>query len=66
MAQDLKLLQEFGVCCPVCKGNLTLHDDHSALDCPACRKRYRIEDDIPILLAEEALEIPAAASGALS
>ena len=66
MAQDLKLLQEFGVCCPVCKGDLTLLADHSALDCPACGKRYRIEDDIPILLAEEAREIPASASGAAS
>ena len=63
MAQDLKLLQEFGVCCPVCKGDLTLLDDHSALDCPACSKRYRIEDDIPILLAEEAGDIPASVSG---
>ena len=64
MAQDLKLLQEFGVCCPVCKGDLTLQDDPSALDCPACAKRYRIEDDIPILLAEEALPLPDSASGA--
>jgi uncharacterized protein YbaR (Trm112 family) len=64
MAQDLKLLQEFGVCCPVCRGDLTLLDDHSALDCPACAKRYRIEDDIPILLAEEATPLGQPAPGA--
>ena len=48
------------------KGDLTLLDDHSALDCLACGKRYRIEDDIPILLAEESGEIPVSAPGARS
>ena len=64
MAQDLKMLQEFGVCCPVCRGDLILRGELSALDCPACSKRYRIEDDIPILLAEEAQPLADSGTGA--
>jgi len=40
--------------CPQCKGPLTPAADHSHLDCPACGLRYRVEDDIPIMLVEEA------------
>ena len=40
--------------CPVCKGQLTPLADHSALDCIACGLRFRVEDDIPIMLVEEA------------
>lgn len=44
--------------CPACHGPLTPRTAPEALDCPACRLRYRVEDDIPILLAEEAEELP--------
>jgi uncharacterized protein YbaR (Trm112 family) len=40
--------------CPKCKGPLTLAPDKSALDCFACKLRYLIEDDIPVLLTSEA------------
>jgi len=40
--------------CPACKGPLRPLPDHSALDCPACRLRFRVEDDIPIMLVDEA------------
>lgn len=40
--------------CPKCKGPLKLVPDGSALDCAACELRYRIEDDIPVLLIAEA------------
>ena len=40
--------------CPVCKGDLRYDADRQRLDCPACRLSYRIEDDIPIMLPEEA------------
>ena len=40
--------------CPKCKGELTYDADRARLDCPACRLRYRIEDDIPIMLIDEA------------
>ncbi len=44
--------------CPACKGSLLPLPDHSALDCPACKLRFRVEDDIPIMLLEEAEPLP--------
>lgn len=41
--------------CPACHGPLELQEDR--LVCLSCRRRYRIEDDIPILLVDEA-ELP--------
>jgi len=40
--------------CPKCKGPLTWHEDEQALDCPACRLRYPVRDEIPIMLVDEA------------
>ena len=40
--------------CPKCKGELVMEDDQSALVCNTCRVKYRIEDDIPIMLIDEA------------
>jgi len=40
--------------CPKCKGPLTWHEDEQALDCPACRLRYPVRDEIPIMLIDEA------------
>lgn len=40
--------------CPACKGELTYDEDNQKLTCQECRLRYRIEDDIPIMLIEEA------------
>ncbi len=40
--------------CPACKGDL-IHDAAAAtLTCNRCRLRYRIVDDIPVMLVEEA------------
>ena len=44
--------------CPKCKGDLGYRPEKSALDCHACNLRYRIEDDIPIMLIDEAKPIP--------
>ncbi|MDD5720734.1 MAG: Trm112 family protein [Candidatus Krumholzibacteria bacterium] len=49
---DPKLLEILA--CPRCKGAVVPGPEHSHLDCPACRLRYRVEDDIPIMLIEEA------------
>ncbi len=38
--------------CPKCKGRVELKND--ALECHACRLRYRIDDGIPVMLIEEA------------
>jgi uncharacterized protein len=40
--------------CPKCHGKLDLVEEPPALDCTACRLRYRIEDGIPVMLIEEA------------
>jgi uncharacterized protein YbaR (Trm112 family) len=43
--------------CPKCKGDLILEDDESALVCNTCKLKYRIEDDIPIMLIDEAVPL---------
>jgi uncharacterized protein YbaR (Trm112 family) len=40
--------------CPKCKGALEYRESESSLDCPACRLRYPVRDDIPIMLLDEA------------
>ncbi len=40
--------------CPQCKGELVLLADDSGLICHACRLKYPIRDDIPVMLVEEA------------
>jgi len=40
--------------CPQCKGALVYHERENALDCLACRVRFRVEDDIPVMLIDEA------------
>lgn len=45
--------------CPQCKGDLEYREGEQALLCHACSLRYRIEDDIPVMLIEEATPIGA-------
>ncbi len=45
--------------CPKCKGELVLEKDESGLVCNACRLKYRIEDEIPIMLIDEAQPLDA-------
>ena len=40
--------------CPKCKGDLEYKEDKNQLICKVCRLIYRIEDDIPIMLIDEA------------
>jgi len=40
--------------CPACKGDLAYDAAAQTLTCAACRLRYRVVDDIPVMLAEEA------------
>ena len=40
--------------CPKCKGELEYREQESALVCHACRLRYDVRDDIPIMLIDEA------------
>lgn len=43
--------------CPKCKGELTYREAESALDCLACKLRYPVRDDIPVMLVDEALPL---------
>ncbi len=52
---DSKLLEILA--CPVCKGPVAQQDNW--IVCAACHKRYPVRDDIPIMLVEEAEDIPA-------
>lgn len=40
--------------CPKCKGDLEYREPDQHLICHACRLVYRIEDDIPVMLIDEA------------
>lgn len=40
--------------CPQCKGDLDYKEKEAQLLCQTCRLIYRIEDDIPIMLIDEA------------
>lgn len=40
--------------CPKCKGDLNYDRDNNKLICENCKLRYRIDDDIPIMLIDEA------------
>jgi len=40
--------------CPACKGDLAYDSGAGTLTCGACRLRYRIEDDIPVMLVDQA------------
>ncbi|MBI3566901.1 MAG: Trm112 family protein [Gemmatimonadetes bacterium] len=40
--------------CPKCHGALVYHEGEGALDCGACKLRYPVRDDIPVMLIDEA------------
>ena len=41
--------------CPKCKGPLEYRERDGTLDCGACRLRYPVRDDIPVMLGDEAI-----------
>ena len=49
---DEKLLEI--LVCPKCHGELAYNREEPSLTCQACRLRYKIKDDIPIMLIDEA------------
>ena len=55
MAIDQELLDILA--CPKCKGEVKLENEGSSLVCHTCCLKYRIEDDIPVMLIDEAEEI---------
>lgn len=54
---DARLLEI--LVCPICKGPLDHRKEQSELVCKPCRLAYPIKDDIPIMLEDEARQMPA-------
>lgn len=52
MAIDKELLDILA--CPKCKGDIVLTESEDGLICHACKLRYPIKDDIPVMLVDEA------------
>lgn len=52
MTIDDKLLDILA--CPKCKGELELIEKSESLVCNACKLKYPIRDDIPVMLIDEA------------
>ena len=44
--------------CPKCKGELEFREAEMQILCRACKLVYRIEDDIPVMLVDEAQPLP--------
>ncbi|HMG32424.1 MAG TPA: Trm112 family protein [Blastocatellia bacterium] len=40
--------------CPVCMVKVELKPDSSGLKCPQCKRVYPIQDDFPVMLANQA------------
>ncbi|HEV7863505.1 MAG TPA: Trm112 family protein [Acidimicrobiia bacterium] len=63
MALDHRLLEILA--CPDEKGPLYYFAADGFLLCPACRRRYEVRDDIPVMLVDEATVLSADESEAL-
>ncbi|MBI3067541.1 MAG: Trm112 family protein [Betaproteobacteria bacterium] len=53
---DAKLLEI--LVCPLCKGPLVHRKAQQELVCKPCRLAYPIKDDIPVMLEDEARQLP--------
>ena len=57
MSIDAELLEILA--CPKCKGDIRLTEQEDGLICDACKLKYPIKDDIPVMLEEEARQLAA-------
>jgi uncharacterized protein len=55
IAKELKEI----LACPKCKGELEFRDAQNEIVCHHCKLVYRIEDDIPVMLVDEARPLEA-------
>ena len=55
MAIDKELLEI--LVCPKCKGDLELTAEEDGIVCNACKLKYPIKEDIPIMLIDEAIRL---------
>lgn len=58
---DPKLLEILA--CPTCRQAVQPDAEHQWLTCSTCKVRYRVEDDIPIMLPDEAERLAPASDG---
>ncbi|HFD11576.1 MAG TPA: Trm112 family protein [Crenotrichaceae bacterium] len=61
---DSKLLDILA--CPICKGKLIYQKPQQELICKADRLAYKIDDDIPVMLPDEARKLTLEEYDALS
>jgi uncharacterized protein len=54
LAPELKEL----LACPKCKGELEFREQEARILCKTCKLAYRIEEDIPVMLIDEATALP--------
>ena len=54
---DKKLLDILA--CPICKGPLVYQKDENELICKVDRLAYPVREDIPVMLEDEARQLPA-------
>lgn len=52
MALSEKLVEK--LVCPTCKNSLTYEKDKEKLICGECKLAYRVTNNVPVLLADEA------------
>ena len=52
MAIDKELLDILA--CPKCKGDIRFSEEENGIICDACKLKYPIEDDIPVMLIDKA------------
>lgn len=45
------------LCCPVCHADLEYDEEAGTLTCHACRMRYRVINDTPVMLLDQAERI---------
>ena len=45
--------------CPKCKCVVRLSEKNDGLICESCRLMYPVKDDIPVMLIDEAIKMPA-------
>ena len=57
MSLDPQLLEI--LVCPKCKGELEFREEKKEIVCRTCKLVYRIEDDIPVMLVDEAKPLQA-------
>ena len=43
--------------CPKCKGDIYLNESQDGLICDECKLLYKIKDDIPVMLIDEAVAL---------